>query len=67
MTPELKAFRYYRKNIDYYLSRLEPFWGDDQKLLELNREIAEKFGADVRKFMDIKEISYNRSVERAFR
>ena len=67
MTPELKAFRHYRKNINYYLSRLEPFQDDLQKLFELYCEIAEQFGGDGRKLMDISMISYYRSVERAFR
>jgi len=67
MSPELKAFKFYRKNIDYYLSLMEQFWGDDQALIQMYNEIAKKFGGNGSKLMQINQISYNRSVERAFK
>ena len=67
MTPELRAFRYHRKNINSFLDELSPFWGDDKKRAELYKTIADKFGADYKKLMEINQISYERSVERAFR
>ncbi len=67
MKPELRAFKHYRKNIDYYLSLMEYFWGDDEKLFEMHTKIAEKFGADAKKLQDIIYISYLRGVERSFR
>ena len=42
MSPELKAFKFYKRNIDYYLSLMESFWGDDTKQLEMYNEIAAK-------------------------
>jgi hypothetical protein len=66
MTPELKAFRYYRKNIDRFLEEMACFWGNNEKLREAYDGIAAKFGADGSKLMDIVQISYRRSVERSF-
>ncbi len=48
MTPELKAFRHYRKNIDHYLEKMKQWWGDEEKYEEMNREIAFKFNADMK-------------------
>lgn len=67
MSPELKAFKFYKKNIDRYLQEMQYFWGDDEKLIKMYENIAIEFGADARKLMDINYISYQRSVERAFR
>jgi hypothetical protein len=67
ISPELKAFRYHRKNINSYLDQIIPFWGDDKKREELLQDVASKFGADHIKFMEIIQISYERSVERAFK
>lgn len=67
MTPELKAFKHYKKNIDYYLKRMEEFWGDDDKQLQMHQEIADTFAANVEIFRKIITISYERSIERAFR
>jgi hypothetical protein len=67
LTPELRAFKYYKKNINYYLNQMSFWWGDDKKQEEMYQEIASKFGADYKKFMEINCISYERSVERAFR
>jgi hypothetical protein len=67
MKPELKAFRYYRKNIDFYLTEMEFFWGDDKKLTELYHNIASKFGGSGEKLEEIVQISYQRGIERSFR
>lgn len=67
MSPELKAFRYYRKNIDTYLEKMEHFWGDDRELMKMYDEIAAKFGARGVQLLEINQISYNRSVGRSFR
>lgn len=67
MNAELKAFKFYKKNIDRYLKEIESFWGDDEKLIEMYCGIASKFGASGEKLMAINQISYQRSVERAFR
>ena len=67
MKPELKAFKFYKKNIDYFLKEMEVFWGDNDKQLEMYNEIAAKFGTTGEKLMEICFISYERSVERAFR
>lgn len=65
MSPELKAFRFYNKNIDYFLNEINNFWGDNDKLINMYRGIAEKFGADYNKLMMIHQISYKRYVNRA--
>jgi hypothetical protein len=67
LTPDLKAFKHYQKNIYKYLEDIEGFWGDDQKLFEHYSRIAAQFGADPAKLMELRQISYDRSVERAFR
>jgi hypothetical protein len=67
MKPELKAFKFYKKNINYYLQEMESFWGDNDKQLEMYNKIAEKFGTTGERLMEICLISYNKSVERAFR
>lgn len=67
MKPELKAFKFYKKNIDHYLKVMETFWGDDDKQLEMYNEIAEKFGTTGKRLMEICFISYERGIERAFR
>lgn len=67
LTPELKAFKFYRKNLDHYLEMLESFWGDDEKLLEMYNGIAEKFEADGKKLMEICYQSYLKSIERVLR
>lgn len=67
MCPELKAFRYYKKNINEYLEKLEPFWGNDEEMEKIFKELADKFNADHQKLMSIIWISYEREVDRAFR
>jgi hypothetical protein len=67
LTPELKAFKHYQKNIDRYLEDVKQFWGDDEKLVDHYCRIAAKFGADPAKLMELRQISYERSIERAFR
>lgn len=67
MTPELKAFRYYKKNINEHLEKLEPFWGNDEAMEKIYKELADKFSADHQKLMNIIWISYEREVDRAFR
>ena len=67
LTPELKAFKHYQKNICQYLKDIESFFGDDEKLVEHYCRIAGQFGADPAKLMELRRISYERSVERAFR
>lgn len=67
MSPELKAYRYYKKNIDQYLELMESFWGDDERLSKMYNDIASKFGGDGNKLMEINYEAYRRSIERAFR
>lgn len=67
MTPELKAFRHYQKNRDSYNDEVMSFFGDDEKLFEHYSKVAAIFGADPVKLMKLRQISYERSVERAFR
>jgi hypothetical protein len=67
MSPELNAFRHYKKNIDYYLSMIESLGFDDIKLIQMYDEIANKFGGSGAKLMELLQISYNRSIDRAFR
>lgn len=67
MSPELKCFRYLRKNKDQFLQEIELFFGDDQKLSEAYDKIANKFGTSGDKLMNIVQIAYSRSVDRCFR
>jgi hypothetical protein len=67
MTPELKAFRHYRKNIDYYLEKMKHWWGNDKMREQMLQEISDEYGANNKKLMAIMQISYERSVERAFK
>jgi hypothetical protein len=67
MTPELKAFRHYKKNIDHYIEEMSEWWGDDEKQEQMYKRIADKFNADYKKLIEINYISYKRSVERAFK
>lgn len=68
-SPELKAFRYYKKNLDYYLERFGclNILDDYEGLKDIYKEIATKFDADYEKLMDICSISYERYTERVFR
>jgi len=61
-TPELKAFRQYEKNKDFYLEQ-----GLREGFDNMWREIAIKFGADYESLMRIKQNSYERKTERSFR
>lgn len=67
MSPELKAFKYYRKNQDFYLEEMKHFWGDDKKLYEMYESVAAKFGASGEKLMEINQISYQRYIDRVFK
>jgi hypothetical protein len=67
MTPELKAFRHYKKNIDHYIQEMSEWWGDDKKQEQMYKHISDKFNANYKKLMEINYISYKRSVERAFK
>jgi hypothetical protein len=67
MTPELKAFRHYKKNIDHYIEEMSEWWGDDEKQEQMYKRISDKFNANYKKLMEINYISYKRSVERAFK
>jgi hypothetical protein len=66
MTNALKAFRYYRKNKNYYSERVAAIFGDDDALSFLYEEVASKFGATGSELERIVLLSYNRSVDRAF-
>lgn len=67
MKAELKAFRHYQKNRWRYLEEVECFFGDDEKLFEHYAKVAALFGADPAKLMKLRQISYERGVERSFR
>ena len=66
MNNTLKAFRYYRKNKDYYIERVAAIFGDDAALSSLYEEVASKFGAIGPELERIVLLSYERSVDRAF-
>lgn len=67
LSPELKAYMHFKRNLDYYIDEIGLIFGDDEKLEEIYKEVAEKFNADYEKLVKLRQISYGRSIERAFR
>lgn len=68
MSPEFRAFRYYKKNLDKYPLDGILFSQDAfDKLMAMYKSIADKFGADEKEFMKIIHKSYDRYINRALR
>lgn len=69
MSPELKAYRYYKKNFsdlyDTFLKDAE--WCSYEALRRMVEHVANIFSADPDKFQQINLIAYERDVDRAFR
>jgi len=68
MSPELKAFRHYKKD-KQYLNRilLIPFGSDINELYDIYREVCVIYGADLEKFFEIMDISHKRYCRRFYK
>jgi hypothetical protein len=66
LSPELRAYRHYKKYIDYYSAMLIENYSDNitETSNEIYKEIASKFGADYIKLREIISITYERFVDR---
>lgn len=67
ITPELKAYKAYKKNVDIYCEQVLALYPDNDKLTEFYKEFAGKFGGDGVKLEAIIAMSYDRYLDRAFR
>ena len=66
MKPALKAYKFYRKNRDYYADLICSFYDDEEKLMEVYESIAQKFSASGQDLREIANLSYERFVDAAF-
>ena len=67
MTPVQKAFKYWKKNTPNRLEVLRHYWGDDEFLDNLVKEVADKFGADVHELEFFIDESYQRELYRSLK
>jgi hypothetical protein len=64
MSPELRAFKHYRKNSCNYIKPYQHLPWNEIDYDQIHRDVANKFKADFDKFQNLLRISHERIVNR---